>query len=315
MVPGSSEMVLVVDDEPQIGQTIRDAMQGAGVRCALTVDSAEAMRRLDEGNFRVLVADVALPGISGLDLLAHVHREHPGCRVILMTGFPDPGVVSQALLFGAHDYFTKPFDIEHMIRTILEAVRLPPDQPRNLLYRAALALYHEDESHQAVLESVAALAQAVEAKDPYTRRHSEQVCHYANAICRQMALPEDQARTVHTASLLHDIGKIGVPDHILTKPGPLTEQEFRLVRRHAALGAKILQNISILTDVAKVVRHHHERWDGAGYPDGLSGQDIPVGARIIGLADALDSMLMERTYKPAYSPQKVLEEVEQGAGT
>jgi putative nucleotidyltransferase with HDIG domain len=172
-----------------------------------------------------------------------------------------------------------------------------------------------DQAARASLDSVLALVRAVEAKDAYTRRHSEQVAHYATSMAAAMGLPKTQVESIRIAALLHDIGKIGVPDHILTKAGPLTEDEFQHIRRHPALGAEILGTIGLFKAESLLVRHHHERWDGLGYPDGLAGEESPLGARVIMVADCIDAMLMERTYKKCYSVEKMLGELTRCAGT
>ncbi len=166
-----------------------------------------------------------------------------------------------------------------------------------------------------VLESAGALVQAVEAKDPYTRRHSEHVALYAVALARHVRIEHQQVECMRIAALLHDIGKIAVPDSVLTKPGPLSEQEFDLVRQHPSVGADILENISLLKTEAGLIRHHHENWDGTGYPAGLAGEEIPIGSRIINVADSMDAMLMHRTYKRAYPVKKMLRELERCGGT
>ena len=184
-----------------------------------------------------------------------------------------------------------------------------------LAVKAAEAIRLRSQAEQASLDSVRALVRAVEAKDPYTRRHSEHVAYYAVSLAQAMGQPETIVESVRVASLLHDIGKIGVPDHILTKRGDLTEAEFAHIRRHPALGAEMLSTITSFRHEATLVRYHHERWDGRGYPDGLRGPASPLGSRIMGVADAIDAMLMPRTYKDAYPLSRVLEELRRCAGT
>jgi putative nucleotidyltransferase with HDIG domain len=171
------------------------------------------------------------------------------------------------------------------------------------------------QARQALLDFVRALVRTVEAKDAYTRRHSEQVAHYAVNLARVLVLPETTVESIRVASLLHDIGKIGVPDRVLTKSGRLTDEEFEHIRRHPALGAEILANIPLFRREAQLVRHHHERWDGRGYPDGLAGQESPLASRIIQVADCIDAMLMERTYKKGYPVADMLGELIRCSGT
>ncbi len=167
----------------------------------------------------------------------------------------------------------------------------------------------------ACLESVRALVSAVEAKDPYTRRHSEQVAYYAEQFATFIGLPGDQSEAIRVAGVVHDVGKIGIPDTVLTKPGRLTDVEFELIKGHPDTGAAILEKISLLSAQSVIIRHHHENWNGTGYPDGLAGEDIPLGARVVQVADSIDAMLMRRTYKEPFPVERVLAELQRGMGT
>jgi len=167
----------------------------------------------------------------------------------------------------------------------------------------------------ACLESVRALVSAVEAKDPYTRLHSDQVAYYAEHLAKFIDLPGDTIERIRIAAMVHDVGKIGIPDSVLTKPGSLTDSEFQLVKEHPRMGADILSKISMLATERQLVLYHHERWDGDGYPAGLAGSDIPIGARVIQLADSIDAMLMRRTYKQPYPVRRVLSELADGKAT
>ncbi len=305
--------VLIVDDEPHVAELIHDAFAVEGLGSRTAADAREALALLDEATFDVMLVDVHMPGASGLDLLARARGLTPAPRVILMSGVTDTSSLAQALSLGAYDFFPKPLDLPRLITTVREAggqARSP-----QLPLRAARAMQLEAQVSRASLESIAALVQAVEAKDPYTRRHSEQVAHYATGLARRLELPPRRVEVIRTAALLHDIGKIGVPDHVLTKPGPLTDAEAAQVRRHPALGAEILRKITALSHESRLVRCHHERWDGEGYPDGVAGEDVPLGGRVIHVADAMDAMLMARTYKDPYPLAKMLEELSACAGT
>jgi len=306
--------VLIIDDDPQMCAMVRSVLTGNGLTCTTTTDPREAKELLDSRKFAVMVADIFMPGASGLDLLSHVKEVMPDCRVLLITGLSSVDKITEALRLGAYDYLCKPFDVDQLVETIYKALSdTRPD--RHLPTKAARALDLQFQRKQAALDSILALVHAVEAKDPYTRWHSEQVAHYAIHLARHLQLSKETVESIRIAALVHDIGKIGVPDHILTKPGPLTEQEFRYVRRHPALGADILRDIRMFAGQALLVRHHHERWDGTGYPDGLAGEQIPRGARLLNIADAMDAMLMVRTYKQRYPVLRMLDELTRCAGT
>lgn len=164
-------------------------------------------------------------------------------------------------------------------------------------------------------DTIQALVTAIEAKDPYTRGHSDRVAHYANLISNEMNLSEKYANSLNCAALLHDIGKIGVPEHILNKPGKLSEEEFEKVKTHPVLGATIVKKIDFMADSSLFIRYHHERQDGTGYPEGLIGDNIPLGAAILSVADAYDALTSDRPYRKAKSPEDAIEEIEKNSGT
>jgi putative two-component system response regulator len=297
--------VLIVDDEPGICLLIEEELSTHEVDCNTTCDPSEARKLLVGEQYDVLIVDISMPRISGLDLLALARRVGSGCKVILMTGHVRSEHLVQALMLGAYDYIEKPFDMVELVETVLRAISDEAILPQ-LPLRAAAAMQLSTQTKRAALDSVWALARAVEAKDPYTRRHSEHVAHYAANLASAMGVPLKDREMIHNSALLHDIGKIGVPDHILTKPGKLGDDEFEHIRRHPALGADILSNISMFKQMGMIVRHHHERWDGSGYPDGLAAEEILWEARLINVADSIDAMLMERIYKPAYDIEQMM---------
>jgi putative nucleotidyltransferase with HDIG domain len=303
--------VLIVDDDPGVLEIIRLALEQKGWTCQCAPDAASAIERLTKADYRLILVDVCLPGVSGLDLLAHVRAAGIRSRVVLITDQAQTQHVASALTLGAYDLIFKPFTAAELQSLVAQAMEQQSRQP--LALRAANALQMEPQLRHAALESIWALVQAVEAKDPFTRRHSEQVAAYSVYLARELLLPPDDIESLRVGALLHDIGKIGVADHILTKPGPLTPEEFSNIRRHPILGAEILRRISAFAPEARLVRHHHEQWDGGGYPDGLQGTDIPLAARIINVADSIDAMLMKRTYKDAYTVDRVIAELTEGA--
>jgi len=306
--------VLVVDDEPQICALIGEELSEHGFVCLEAQEADRARAVIDSQPPDVMIADIRMPRISGLELLAYAKKHAPRCRVVLITGNYSRQYVAQALLLGAYDYIEKPLNTCELVEVVAKAVNGGANTPV-LVDRAATAMEMNSQVRRASLDSVTALARAVEAKDPYTRRHSEHVARYAVHLAQEMGLPASTVESIETAALLHDIGKIGVPDHILAKPGPLTDEEFQHIRRHPALGANILASITLFGDEAKLVRYHHETWDGEGYPDGLTGEESPVGSRIIQVADSMDAMLMHRTYKKGYSVEKMLGELVRCSGT
>ncbi len=307
--------VAVVDDDPAVCSVISRGLTTREVPHRTTTDPAEARGWIHRGRLDVLVTDVRMNPITGLELLADAlrGRESSNPRVILMTGWHETDLLADAIRLGAYDYLLKPFDLWAMVETVLRARR---GRGRSLLpRRAAEAMFHPGRDRSLPGESVEALIQAVEAKDPHTRRHAEQVSSYAAALARRAGLDSRQGESFRIAALLHDVGKIGIPEGILAKPGRLDASEMGRIRLHPRLGEGIVGRMSAYRREASLVRHHHENWDGSGYPDGLRGEAIPLGSRIIKLADCIDAMLMARSYKPAFSVQRTLDEIGLGRGT
>ncbi|MFW6133446.1 MAG: HD domain-containing phosphohydrolase [Planctomycetota bacterium] len=306
--------VLIADDEPGIRRLICQGLSQRNFHTHAVEDVASALSFLASHRVDALVADIALPDGTGLDLAQAACQHQPNCPVVLITGRHQRDYLIQALLLGAYDYIEKPFDPDELGETLTEAIS-QTRRPTRLCQRAAEALELRTRSREAALQSVRALARAVEAKDPFTRRHSDHVAHYATALAGELALDAAGVESIRVAALLHDVGKIGVPDHILTKPAGLTEEEFAHIRRHPDLGAEIVSGVRAFHVEAELVRRHHERWDGRGYPDGWVADRVPLGARIIGVADAMDAILMPRTYKPGMSRQYMGDELVAGAGS
>ncbi len=305
---------LIVDDSPQTCDLIREELSRCGFKCSIASPPVLATQLLDTTQFDLLVADASTSEVSGLDLLAHVKRRDPACKVILTAGPARREHLAQAIVLGAYDYLEKPLKTGQLAEVAAKAVRSQTDVLQ-LHVRAAEAMQLSSQVKQASLDSVRALARAVEAKDPFTRRHSEQVTYYAITLARAMNISEEIVESIRVASLVHDVGMIGVPDRILTKPGPLGPEELEQMRRHPALGADILSNITLFGEEARLVRRHHERWDGRGYPDGLTGEESPLPSRIMQVADCMDAMLMERSYKGGYGRQRMTGELVRGAGS
>ncbi len=493
--------ILVVDDEPQVLSMLAAVLDSPSRRCLTASSAREALDLLCRHDIAVIVSDIAMPEMTGMELLARIRSIRPQTPTILITGAGSSMLAKEAIRRGAFDYIEKPFDIDELRRMVDAAVvaardrgwadngaepplhdpltglmshrafveelgrlrarcrrsnqpvtlllldiqrfravnelfghicgdrlleqvaaRLRglsraadvvaryawdqfviamPDTPAesarsladrciqaigrapfdchgneircqisiglaecesgfieneaDLLRRSGEALaeakarggnavvswselaprdpealrpdlpgilemrrrFQSLEVHlkQAYLESTRAIVAAVEAKDPYTEKHSLTVAHYASAFARHLDLPAAQVDTISIAAILHDVGKIGVPDSILTKPDRLTDEEFALVKRHPVMGVQILEHISFLRAEIPIILHHHERWDGRGYPANLAGESIPLGARILHVADALDAMLSVRSYKNSYPLTHVIAELERCAGS
>ncbi len=306
--------VLVVDDEEYVCRLIEDVLSSEPVRCVSVNSGKEAMRLLLEEKFDITILDLFLPDISGMDLLGFISSRGLRTRAICITGAFSSMTRQNVLAAGAFDFFEKPFDISRFVGSVRRAAETHKKITDN-----GREVPHEgngngEQAGQALLEATGALIHAVEAKDPYTRRHSDHVAYYAERLARCTGASKNKIESIRVAARLHDVGMIAVPDSVLTKPGKLSKAEFSFIRRHPDVGADILENITMLKAEAHLVRYHHENWDGSGYPAGLHGDNIPLGSQIIGIADGIDAMLMHRTYKRAYSVDQMLGELDRYAG-
>jgi putative two-component system response regulator len=310
-----AKSILVVDDEPNVCEFVREGLADLGYRCRAVSDPHAAWDLIEKSVVDLLIADIAMPGMTGLELLAHARRQVPQCKVILVTGVSSQGFLAEALEQGAFDYLEKPFAMDRLAEMVAGALGQPDGGHLHLPARAARALQSNPPVRQVSWSTIQTLVRAIEAKDPYTRWHSEQVAGYAWHLAGALHVPEGIRQAIRLAALVHDVGKIGVPDRVLTKAGPLTEEEADIMRRHPAVGADILGFVADFAMEARIVRHHHEAWNGRGYPDGLAGEEAPLGSRIIHVADAMDAMLMHRSYKEAYPVEKMLDELVRCAGT
>jgi len=319
--------VLIVDDEPWVRQLIEDILTSDGFSCATAAGGQDATRRLDEDRFDVALLDLTMPAMSGMDVLKFISDRGLPTRAICMTGVPSDDWSDAVRQAGAFDVIHKPFNVHELSAAIRRAAQggdnagvAPSPEPASetdarLECTADAERARDNRLRHTLVEFAGALVRAVEAKDPYTRKHSEHVAFYAQQLARHVGVPESMVETIRIAALLHDVGKIAVPDSVLTKPGRLSRHEFLLVRQHSEVGAAILEHISSMRTEATLVRHHHERWDGQGYPQGLAGEDIPLGSRILNIADSMDAMLMSRTYKPPYPVGDMVDELLRCAGS
>ncbi len=334
--------VLFVDDEPNILKSLQRLLrqEEMEVLCASTAE--EALRILDTTPAQVVVTDQRMPAMSGVDLLSAVRERHPEIIRMLLTGFTEIKVAVEAINRGEiYRLITKPWNDDELRATIRQAFEQADlkdeikrlnrvsreqnfklqDMNRNLEDKVRERTRQLAQKHQelrtAYVQTVGALAEAVDAKDAYTRGHSERVGVYASKIAREMGFTKEFIERVYIAGLLHDVGKIGIRDAVITKPDKLTPEEYDEIRQHPAIGAKILEPVSFLADIAPCVRHHHEWYDGSsrGYPDQLRGDSIPLPSRIILVADTVEAMTSDRPYRKAMSIERVVSELNKYAGS
>ncbi len=316
---GVGRRVLLVEDEPQVRNLIANYLTREGFSTDEAGTVADGVRFLRD-EFDVVVTDMRLPGASGNELVTAVKARWPATQVIVITGLQDAQVAAEALNAGADRYLFKPFGMSELRGHLVDALAR---RDRFLNERAekdqltAEALARAEQAREAVLKGARALVRAVEVRDPYTRGHSGRVARYASvlAVATEGGDGLLDPDALKLACELHDVGKIGVPDAILNKEENLTSEEFDQVRKHPRTGRRILEPLLDDPVVLAVVSWHHERWDGTGYPDGLAGDAIPIAARIVAVADALDAMTSERAYRPALTWDEALAQIRELAGS
>jgi response regulator RpfG family c-di-GMP phosphodiesterase len=311
---------LVVDDEPRLRQVLVHLMQNDGFTCREASHGAEALEILRHESMPLVLSDMRMPKMDGIELLRQVRLRHPDTAFVMITAVADVEVAVSCLAMGAMDYLTKPFHLEEVrarVSQALEKRRLiieNRDYQDRLEDRVAVQARRLEELF---LASVQSFAEALEVKDPYTRGHSIRVSNFSAAIARTMQLETDVVRQVELGGQVHDIGKIGVREAVLNKPGKLTPEEYAHIMTHPILGWRILAPLLSDAPLAlNIVRSHHERWDGRGVPDGLARSSIPLEARIATVADSYDAMTSGRPYRGAQlTPEEAITEIRRCSGT
>lgn len=294
---------LVVDDEPRLRQVLVHLMRSDGYRCFEAGSGVEAIELLERQPVTLVMSDMRMPRMDGIELLKQLRARWPDTAVVMITAVADVEVAVNCLANGAMDYLTKPFHLEEVRARVAKALEKRRLLLENREYQERL---EERVAAQArrlealFLAGVQALAEALEVKDPYTRGHSVRVSNYSSVIARTLGVNGETIRQIELGGQVHDIGKIGVREDVLNKPGKLTSEEYDHIMTHPAVGWRILSPLLEDAPIAlNIVRSHHERVDGAGVPDGLKGDSIPLEARIVAVADALDAMTSGRPYRAA----------------
>lgn len=281
-----SGKVLFVDDEEQILNSLERLFADTGIEVLRAGSAAEALPLFDREEIGVVVSDNMMPGMRGLDFLGELKTIAPQTVKILMTAYADLSTALEAINRGeVYRFVVKPWDNDELLATVGQALNR---------YRTLTALAREDE---AILHS---LAQTIELKDPYTKGHCARVASYALMIAAELGLSAVQSKDIRYGSWLHDCGKIGVPEAILSFGGPLSNRDFDTMKKHPAWGAEVARQARLAPTVIDVILRHHERFDGQGYPDGLAGEAIPLAARIVAVADIYDAITSERPYRRAF---------------
>jgi response regulator RpfG family c-di-GMP phosphodiesterase len=293
---------LIVDDEPRLRQVLMHLMRADGFTCVEAGNGEEALQKLQAHPFMLVMSDLRMPKMDGLELLRQIRARWPDVAVVMITAVADVEVAVSCLAIGAMDYLTKPFHLEEVRARVAQAMenrRLVMENrgyQEHLQEKVAVQARRLEELFMASIQS---LAEVLELKDPYTRGHSVRVSEYSAVIARELGISGEMLRQIELGGHVHDIGKIGVREEVLNKPGKLTEREYEHIMTHPVVGWRILAPLLAETPAAlNIVRSHHERFDGRGVPDRLAGSAIPLEARIAACADAFDAMTSDRPYRP-----------------
>lgn len=300
--------ILIVDDEEDYRMVVHGLLQkiNHAYSCDLVANGHEAMEAIIRGRYDLVISDIQMDGGTGIELMRAAKELYPKLDFIIMTGHAPEYEFSDIIDAGASDFIAKPFALGELKAKIgrIEKEQLVLRDLRESIDQLKLVL----------IESINALGSALEIKDLYTSGHQKRVSDMGCQIARTMELSHDRITGIRLAGLVHDIGKLSIPSEILSKPSKLDELEFALVKRHPSIGFDILKHIPFPWPIAKIVLQHHERMDGSGYPQGLSGDKILLEARIIGVADVFEAMSSHRPYRPALGIEKALEEISKNKG-
>jgi putative nucleotidyltransferase with HDIG domain len=320
-----NDRILVVDDEETIREIVSSMLGGAHFQTRQAASGIEALAILESGDeFDLVLSDLMMAEMDGIALLERAKERYPDMPIVMVTAVHDIQVALQALRNGAYDYLLKPFEREQLLATVRRALENRRLKRENDAYRNNLearvvertqqlntALSNLEKSYDITLE---VLGDALDLKDAETQHHSRRVTAFTIAMAKKMGLPKENIEVIARGAFLHDIGKMAIPDAILHKPGKLTVDEMAIMKEHCYLGYKILSRIPFLADAAEIVYAHQEHYDGTGYPRGLKGEEIPLGARIFAIADTLDAMRSKRDYRDAQTIQAVRKEIETWSG-
>jgi putative two-component system response regulator len=309
--------ILIVDDEETIRLALRKFLRSRGYEVEIAGSGEQAMQILDNGSFSLMLCDVRMPGMTGVQLVPQAREKDQDLAIIMLTAVNDAATATEVLSAGASDYLMKPVELadlqQAVDRALVKRTELIESRRLDMLIREEVALRTaeleaEKESLRLMSVSIAeTLINAMEAKDLYLRGHSQRVAELAGQLAEELDLDPTMSEDLRVAGRLHDVGKIGIREAILNKPGRLTAEEFEHVKQHVQIGLGILAPLFHIKKPLKYVEHHHERWDGAGYPLGLAGEAIPMGARILCAADTFDALTSMRAYREPLEPLAALE--------
>jgi putative nucleotidyltransferase with HDIG domain len=311
------ETLLIVDDEVAIRRLLRQKLSGEGYQCEEADTAEQVLNMLETSPIALVILDIKMPGKSGIELLPEIKSSSPDTAVIMATAVNEVNVAVQCLKQGADDYICKPFNLEELslsIQKALEKRRLQLEIREYQQYLEERIEEQTGEIKKLFLGAIEALVSALEAKDKYTGGHSRRVTDIALVLGNELSLSAQDMEDLRWGSLLHDIGKIAVDQVIQNKPGKLTREEYEHIMTHVHVGTEIVRPV-VGKKITEMIEHHHDHYDGSGLHQIIAGDDIPLGARILAVADAFDAMISDRPYRSAMSITDIVEEIKRCAGT
>ncbi len=314
------EEILVVDDELRICELLSRWLTAEGYRCTSAAKGEIALNSLAGKKYDLVVSDIMMPGMSGIDLLKVVKTFSPDTAIIMATAVSDRQTAVMALVLGAYGYVMKPFERNEVLISVANA--LERRRMTLLIREYERSLEHKVEERTAEVRNreeqiIFRLLSASEFRDDETGAHVRRIGLYASAMAKQLGWGPEAVDDIRLAAPMHDVGKIGIPDRILQKPGRLTRKEFEIMKKHTEIGARILDNpdVPLLRMAKEIALSHHEKWDGSGYPYGLAGESIPEAGRIVAVIDVYDALVYDRVYRRAVPEKKALSKINEGRGT
>jgi putative nucleotidyltransferase with HDIG domain len=316
-MPSQRETLLIIDDEAAIRRLLRQKLSKEGYQCEEADTAEQVFSILEISPIALVILDIKMPGKSGIELLPEIKSGYPDTAVIMATAVNEVNVAVQCLKQGADDYICKPFNLEELSLSVQKALEKRHLQLEIREYQQYLEEKIEEQTgeiRKLFLGSIEALVSALEAKDKYTGGHSRRVTEIALALGNELGLSAQDIEDLRWGSLLHDIGKIAVDQLIQNKPDKLTHEEYEHIMIHAHVGAEIVRPV-VSEKITEMIEHHHDHYDGSGLHQVIAGDDIPLGARILAVADAFDAMISDRPYRSAMSITEIVEEIKRCAGT
>jgi putative two-component system response regulator len=326
--------VLIVDDEPHLRVTATRMLEAAGYEVRSAENADEALAQFKQSEAELVITDMSMPGRSGLELIEELRLLHPDVATIMLTAVDDPSLAERALDLGAYGYIIKPFERNELLIATSNAIRrreleianrehlehleeMVRERTSGLWTALQTVERREKELRTSREDTIERLSVAAEFRDDETASHIKRMSRYTGLLCGWTGLDRDRSDMVRTASIMHDVGKIGIPDSILLKPGKLTPDEYTFMQQHAEFGYRILwgSKSTLISLAATIALTHHEKWDGSGYPKGLRGEEIPLEGRIAAVADVFDALTTHRVYRKAFGLPDAVKIMKEGRGT